>query len=183
MRERQLLLFLEATRALVDRERGEIDRRSTPISPDISLPWSGECGPDGWSAKMFLHQMLSILRPRWTYSDTERLLSGRTPLRIQVNGGSGSSLSAVLRKPGEVESWTFVSDNALRGLIRRGLRRNRPFHVLLRTQSDLAMVTVTCTKDRCEFSILSSGQDLPDSPIAGLQDLVTTQWRALQGTP
>lgn len=39
---------------------GAMAYQSIPTCPDTSLPWSDRAGPDGWSAKMFLHQTIAV---------------------------------------------------------------------------------------------------------------------------
>ena len=180
----QLPLFPEATRALVDREREEIDRRSTPISPDISLPWSGECGPGGWSAKMFLHQMLSTLRPHWTCSDTRELLSHRMPTWLQAKIAYGNSLSDALHPPLKADSYCFLSKTAVRGVLRRNALRQRDIPVLLRIHGDTMRVMVTFGKEgpRCEWPTGQKGNVLADSLKDGLTAFLGEEWRQLQET-
>lgn len=181
---RQLSLFREATHALSDQEREGIDRLSTPTCPDTSSQWSDSCGPDGFSAKMFLHQMLQISRPHWTCLDTERLLLKRMPYCIQVNGGSGSSLSAVLRKSNDAESWTYLSNDAVRGLIRRAIKRKHSLYVLLRIRNDIVRRTILFGKTgESEYWIKSKEPNLRDCQTVGLMGYLKQRLQELQGMP
>lgn len=106
--------------------RGRAGPQPTPICPDGSLPWSGDCGPGGWSAKMFLHQMLSILDSRWKPSDTERLLSVSTAETLQVRVDGGSSLSAALLPSAPDSPELYLKLRSLSALIKRAARQKRP---------------------------------------------------------
>src|SRR5574341_1707700 len=61
---KQSFLFSEAIPAL----RAPVLEVSGPLviptCPDTSLPWSQDYAHGGWSARMFLHQMLAISRFR-----------------------------------------------------------------------------------------------------------------------
>lgn len=164
----QLTLFPVVIPALSEAELGAMASRSIPISPDISLPWSENAGPGGWSAKMFLHQMMCILQPLWRPLDTERLLFVQTPLRLQVSAESEISLSDQLMQPGQAKPSSYVSQATLGGIIRRALVRNRSFRVLLRTELDTIPAIVTCLTDDCESWTVRSADDSPGSLQAGL---------------
>ncbi len=176
----QLPLFPEAIHVLSEAEQGAMAQVNTPTFPVISLPWSEDCGPGGWSAKMFLHQMMSTLRPHWTCSDTERLLCARMPIRLQVKTGSGISLSEVLKKPGKASPKAYTLPTTLIGLLRRATARGKSFRVLLRTEQDTIPAIVMFGTDDCESWTLKSASPLLDSLKDGLMDYLRQQWRALQ---
>lgn len=132
--QRQQILFVEVIPVLRDLSPGGINRRDTPISPDTSLPWSGDFAHHGWSAKMYLHQMLSTSRPAWKPSDTESLLSRLTLEISPVRVGGGKSLSEVLEKTPPASNEYYLTAQMVAGLIRHALKRRRPLQrVLLRT--------------------------------------------------
>ena len=142
-----------------------------PTSPATSLPWSEDCGPGGWSAKMFLHQMIATSRPAWNCSDTERLLSEQMPLRLHLSKESEISLSEQIKPPGRAFQDSFVSSNALRGILRRVLARNKSFRVLLRSETATIPVTVTFgNRPDCVSLTVTSEQPLPDSLLIGFLD-------------
>jgi hypothetical protein len=95
-RSRQLTFSSEEIPALHAPGLEPIDPACTPTSPDGSSPWPGDCAHDGWSARMFLHQMLSTSRSDWQPSDTESLLSRSTLAISQLRVAGGSSLSDAL---------------------------------------------------------------------------------------
>jgi len=178
----QLPLFPEAIRVLSEAERLQFTVRNIPTSPDISLPWSEESGPDGFSAKMFLHQMLSTLKPRWTVLDTKRLLSGRAPLRLQHNAESEILLSEVLKAPGRAKPSSYLNMRGMAGIIRRSIKRDRSLLVLLRTTNDTIPVTVSFGTDGPGLSIPTNASSSADSLKIGLKDCLIHALQKLQET-
>lgn len=182
----QLPLFPEAILVLSEAERDQFGELSIPICPDTFLPWSESVNLGGWSAKMFLHQILVILRPHWTVSDTEQLLQTRTPLRLRAKTDGARLLSDVLKKPGYADSRFYLSDIAARGLLRRSAKRRRDILVLLRTRGDTIRAMVTFGKKeppRLELRTARKEQNLRDFPTAGLMDYLGERWRDLQEMP
>lgn len=181
----QLNLFQEEIHALSDR-RQEAYGEAGPVltGPDTSLPWSKEAGPDGWSAKMFLHQTIKIFAPHWRCSDTERLLSEQTPIRLQAKTEQETTLSDVIKPPVQRESDFILSDKAARGLISRNIKRQRDILVLLRTPADTmrVMVTFGTGPGGLEPLIKTKEQDLPDSLLDGLTDYLKQRLRELRET-
>jgi len=151
---------------------GPSGAQNSPTFPDMSLPWSLEAGPGGWSAKMFLHQMMSASLPDWKPLDTERLLSGLTPIRLRVSAAKEITLSALVKTPGFASGCTYRTSKMVQGLIRRALARNRSFRLLLRTERDTTPVIVTFgTADSASWT-LKSEKPLPDSLKDGLLDFL-----------
>lgn len=141
-----------------------------PICPDTSLPWSADYALGGWSARMFLHQLLTTTQSHWSTWDTERLLSERTPLRFRANLGKGISLSEFVMPPDTAWFGCFRTAHMVRGLIRRALARGRSFRLLLRTEQDTIPVIVTFGSQAVDSEswTLKSGKPLPDSLANGL---------------
>lgn len=181
----QLTLFAEAIPALYEAKREQIDRRNIPTCPDITSPWLHNAGPDGYSAKMFLHQMMSNLHPHWNCLDTERLLSPQMPHRLPDKTEGAISLSDVLKKPGFADSKSYISEKASLGILKREKKRRRGILVLLRTASDTMRVTVSFGKDGepCVLRTAKSVSDFPDSLSVGLMDYLKHVWRNSQETP
>lgn len=167
----------EVIHALSEAERDQMVKADIPTSPDTSLPWSENAGQDGWSAKMFLHQMISTSWHHWKSWDTERLLSGLTPLRLQAKGGSGISLSDQLKKPGRALPKAYSLPKTIVGLFRRASARCRSFRVLLRTERDTIPVIVTFGMGSFESLMVRSEHPLPAYLLAGWLDFLR---RALQ---
>lgn len=168
---RQLTFSVEAIPALHAPELAGIARRSTPTSPDTSLPWQDDYAHDGWSARMFLHQTLSTSPSGWTPSDTEWLLSRSTlaisPLRV----ASGSSLSDALLPTAPDSPELYLTPAMVMGLARRASLRKRPLQrVLLRTRHGWRRRTVMCSSQNegYVFSIPAKQKPSKDSPEAGL---------------
>ena len=113
---RQLTLFAEAIPVPDIVARVQQQPVVAPICPDTSLPWSEDCGPGGWSAKTFLHQLLSTSTRHWQPSDTEQLLSDWIPHRRHANPEREISLSDVLERPGQSSERCFPTPKAVRGL-------------------------------------------------------------------
>ena len=127
---------------------------STPISPDSSLPWSADCAHGGWSARMFLHQMLAISRPHWTSSATESWLSSWTLGTSQLRVAGGSSLSDAMLPIAPDSPDLYLTPRMVRGLLRRALGRRRPLQrVLLRTPQGWRRRTVTCSSRGEGFAV------------------------------
>jgi len=148
----------------------------SPICPDGSLPWSADCGPNGWSAKMYLHQTLSNSLSAWNPSDTERLLSVSIVETLQVRVAGGNSCSAaLLAKPPDSED-LYLTPQMILGLIRRALKRRRPLQrVLLRTPQGWRRRTVIVSsrkKGGFDFSLPKNAKPYKDSPEAGLLDFL-----------
>lgn len=144
---------------------------SIPTSPGSFSAWSDDYAHNGWSARTFLHQMLSISLSRWKHSDTESLLSHSTlaisPLRV----AGGSSLSDALLANAPTSSELYLTPQMVSGLARRASSRKRPLQrVLLRTQQGWRRRTVTCTSqgEGYAFSIHAKQKPSKDSPEAGL---------------
>ena len=154
-------------------------------TPDISLPWSKDAGPDGYSAKMFLHQTIRTFVPHWNCSDTERLLSEQTLTRLRLKTEQGISLSDVIKPPLQTSSDFLLSDKAATGLIARNIKRKRDILVLLRTHVDTMRVRVTfgMVQGGLEPQIKTREQNLPDSLLDGLMDYLKQRLHELQETP
>ena len=156
------ILALEAT-----------EPRAIPTYPDTGLPWSEDFALGGWSARMFLHQLLCTSRPAWKPSDTEQSLSEWTPLRIQGKAGKGITLSDVIKPAGKVSEDSFRTSRMVQVLIRRALARGRSFRLLLHTERDTTPVIVMFgTREQKNFAFwtVKSEKPLPDSLAAGLLD-------------
>ena len=172
---RQLTLFVEATLAPNIPAPGPMATAGTPICPDTSLPWSDDYALGGWSARMFLHQLLTTSRWDWKPSDTESALSAATPIRLRLNADSGTLSSvnwaSIHKTPRErsVRSASMVV-----GLIRRALARGRSFRLLLVTELDTIPVIVIFTTPitGSEFFTLRSENPLPDFLRDGLKDFL-----------
>lgn len=159
---------------------------TAPTCPDTSLPWSEDFALDGWSARMFLHQLLATSRPAWKPSDTDAWLSASTPLRLRASLGSGISLSAVIRSPHEnSREPSFRTAKMVQGLIRRALARGRSLRLLLRTEQDTIPVIVMFGPPGtgCESWSLRSASDLPDCLKDGLLDFLRRHAPACAATP
>src|SRR5690554_3607946 len=161
LKSKTLPLFLEAIPVLSAAERAELGNVPVPTSPDTSSLWSDKCGPGGWSAKMFLHQMMSTLRPGWDVLDTERLLSEQTQVRLQAKTGSGISLSDVLKPPNCANLWSYRNLRQVKFLLQRALRRDRSFRVLLHGPTDMIPAIVTFGTGSLESWTVKRGKDLP----------------------
>ena len=181
----QLALFQGEIRALSGQKPGASMELIIPTCPDTSLPWSASVGPNGFSAKMFLHQTLQTLRPRWTCSDTEALLSRQMPIRIQAKTEPEKLLSDVLKKPSSANSSSYISDKAARGLIRRNIIRRRAILVLLRTDADTMRVMVTFGTEGRDYGlqIKTKEKRLPAFLLDGLTDYLRQRLHELQETP
>jgi hypothetical protein len=171
------------TRARSTAERVRMATLGAPTCPDTSLPWSEDYTLGGWSAKMYLHQLLSTSRSPWTPLDTTRLLSGSKARVLRANLGSGISLSGIIRT--ECSDVCFRTSRMVQGLIRRALARGPSLRVLLRTERDTIPVIVMfgTLKSGCEFWTLRSERVLPDSLRDGLLDFLRQHAPACMGTP
>ena len=150
-----------------------IDRANIPTCPDTSLPWSGDFALGGWSARMFVHQMLSTLLPGWRCSDTESLLSRSTLVISQVRVAGGSSVSDALLPCVPDSSDLYLTPQMVMGLLHRAAKRKRPLQrVLLRTQTGWLRKTLTVTNrdGAYECSIRPNANPCRGSPEAGLLD-------------
>jgi len=144
-----------------------------PISPDTSLPWSQDYALDGWSARMFLHQIMSISMQHWQPSDTERLLSAWIPLKLLAKVGKGISLSAIIKPPGQASSISFRTPTMVRGLLRRTLKQRKSFRLLLLAERLTIPVIVIFTKpDDYASWMVTSAKPLPVSLRDGLLDFL-----------
>jgi len=136
---------------------------------------------------MFLHQMISTFTPRWKCSDTDLLLSTQTPKRLPGKVGPGILLSDVLVVGRCKDSEQYISDMAVRGLIKRNQKicRNRSILVLLLTQHDTIPVTVIFGTEagKLEPQIREKEKDCPVSLLAGLMDYLSQRCAELQETP
>lgn len=171
----QSTLFAEEIPALHVPWPEGIVRASTPICPDTSLPWPGDFVHSGWSARMFVHQMLSTLLPGWSCSDTELLLSRSTLVISQVRVAGGSSVSDALLSCAPDSSDLYLTPQMVVGLLRRGWKRKRPLQrVLLRTPTGWLRKTLTVTsRDGVyECSIRPNANPCRGSPEAGLLDFL-----------
>jgi len=142
-----------------------------PTSPDTSLPWLGDSALDGWSARMFLHQILFTLLPGWTPLDTESFLSHSTLATLQVRVGDGKSSSEALAREAPISSRYYLTPAMVWGLARRASRRRRPLQrVLLRTPCGWRRRTVIVTSrgEGYVFSLAKNVKPSKDSPEAGL---------------
>lgn len=182
----QQTLFREEIHALSDLKQ-EISggRANVQTTPDISLPWSKDAGLDGYSAKMFLHQTIRTFAPRWSCSDTERLLSEQMPIRLQLKTEQEISLSDVIKPPMQSNSDFILSDKAAMGLISRNIKRQRDILVLLRTHADTMRVMVTFGTEAEGFEprIKTKEQNFPASLLDGLTAYLKLRLRELQETP
>lgn len=169
-----LTLFVEATRVLSTAAPVPTGGPSTPTCPDTSLPWSDDCSLGGWSAKMYLHQLLATSTPRWQPSDTERVLLGWTLRRRHAKPASGTTLSDVINPPGTTQTKCFRTAHMVQGLIRRALARGRSLRLLLRTARDTIPVIVTfgSRAGGCESWTATSASALPDFLLNGLLDFL-----------
>jgi hypothetical protein len=142
-----------------------------PTCPGTSSPWPHDCALGGWSARMFLHQMLCASRPGWRSSDTESLLSRSTLATLRARVGGGSSLSAALLPSSPDSPGLYLTPPMVSGLLRRALKRRRPLqHVLLRTPAGWLRRTLTVSSRGAGYalSIPSSANPSRGSPEAGL---------------
>lgn len=168
---RQLTFSAAEIPALPAAGRAATGQRSTPTSPDGSLPWPADSAHGGWSARMFLHQTLRTSRPGWTPSDTESWLSSWTLGTSQLRVAGGSSLSDALLPTAPDSLELYLTPQMVRGLLRRAVGRRRPLQrVLLRIPSGWRRRTVTCLSRGEGFavSIPPSASYSKDSPEAGL---------------
>lgn len=185
VRRNQLTLFTAEIPALGTAGPGG-SKPTHPTSPDISLPWSQSVGRDGWSAKMFLHQLLTISRPHWTPSDTERLLSEWTARRLRASPARESSLSDVIKPAGKAFANAFKTQRTLRSCIRRHYNGGRCLHVFVRTLDDFPMVSFlfgSNTHPDCASWIVKSASASPVCLPAGLEAFIEKLAQGSQATP
>ena len=159
--------------------------RLIPTCPDISLPWSGDYDHDGWSARMFLHQLCATSIGHWQPSDTEQLLSGWTLLHLRHNAESGISLSDIVTPIGVASQKHFRSANMLRGLIRRALAWRRSVRVLLQTEAGIIPTRITfLSKGEASACLtITSEKPLPDSLKDGLMGYLQPLLPGCAATP
>jgi len=168
-RNSQSMFFAVETPARSTVEHAAMGTLTVPTLPDTSLPWPEDTARGGWSARMFLHQLLTTSPQPWSHLDTERLLSEQTPHHLRAKLGSGISLSDVIKPPSRSYAGAYRSAKTVRGLMRRSLARGRSLRVLLRTERDTipAIVTFTTPAD-CESWTLKSENNSLDSLAVGL---------------
>jgi hypothetical protein len=178
-------LFAEATRVLADPVPVPVatDPLIIPTCPDTSLPWQEDFALGGWSARMFLHQMLCALRPGWKCSDTESLLSRSileiSPVRV---AGETTCVHAMTTTPPGLSSGLYPTPASIAGLARRAVKRKRPLQrVLLRTETGWRRKTlfVSSLGSGYEFYLPKRRNPSRDSPEAGLLDFLNAavaQW-------
>jgi len=163
---------------------GQHGDQSIPTFPDTSLPWSQDFALGGWSARMFLHQVLQSSARHWTPSDTEALLLKSMPLVLQASPGYVSSLSDAVKPAGNALLKSYCSEKMLHGLLRRALRRARSLRVLLRTHADMTPATITFgTGLDCESWTATSEKNLPGSLLDGLMDFLKARAPRCMETP
>lgn len=167
----QLILLPEVIHAPNILKLEVVGEPQLPISPDISLPWSEDYAHDGWSAKMFLHQLLSTSLPHWRPSNTEQLLSEWTPQWSQGNPEQENLLSDAIKPIGMVSLNHFASFRKIQGLLRRRLRIEKSWRLYVRTKEEVIPVIISFTNpDDCESWMLKSAKNLPDFLADGLLD-------------
>lgn len=177
-------LFSEETRARAIPAPAATEIVKAPTSPDISLPWLEDFSLNGWSARMFLHQLLTTSQPAWSISDTEQLLFESTPLKLRANLGSGISLSAVVGPIANTFDPCFRTAQMVQGLIRRALARGRSLRLLLLIEQDTIPVIVTFGSRNSDYASwrLKSEKDLPDFLADGLLDFLKQHAPSSTGT-
>lgn len=183
---RQSTFSLEEIPALHAPELAPIDARCIPTCPAGSSPWPDDCAHDGWSARMFLHQMLATSHSAWRPSDTESLLSRSTLAISQLRVAGGSSLSDALLPTAPDSPELYLTPAMVMGLLRRALKRKRPLQrVLLRTRCGWRRRTVTCTNrgGGYVFSIPTRRSFSRDSLEAGLLAYLERVAGGWSGTP
>jgi hypothetical protein len=167
-------LFAEVTRALSTPSPAPISNPCTPTLPDTSLPWLEDFALNGWSARMFLHQLQTTLELHWEPSDTDMLLSASIAPRLLAKVERESSLSENIKRPGQAFASSFPSQKTVAAAVRRALERERSFRLLLNEDSGPVPVIVTSlNQPGSERWTLRSEKPLPDSRAAGLRDLMT----------
>lgn len=169
----QLILFAVETPALHVRWPRGIEKARVPISPDTSLPWSEDYVQNGWSARMFLHQMLCTSQQLWNCSNTELLLLRSTLVISQVRVAEGNSSSEALLNSAPNSNDYYLTPRMVLGLCRRAVKRKRRLQrVLLRTQQGWRRRTLTVTNrgKAYEFSLVRNVKPSRGSPEAGLMD-------------
>ena len=171
------------TRVRSTAERVRMATQGIPTSPDTSLPWSEDCALDGWSARMFLHQLLATSRSHWTPSDTTQLLSGSKARVLRANLGSGISLSGIIVT--ECSEECFRTSRMVQGLIRRALARGRSLRLLLRTERDTIPAIVIFGSRNADYAswTLKSAKPLPDFLRDGLLDFLRQHAPGSMETP
>lgn len=144
-----------------------------PTSPDTSLPWSQDAGPGGWSAKMFVHQMLAISQRPWNCSDTERLLSRSTAPRLPGNPGRESSLSEHLAATRTPSPTCFMSQQRVSSILRRHAAKGRSFRVFWRDGADVGSAMIAFgTRGDCASVRATKLSALPVCLPDGLVDFL-----------
>lgn len=147
--------------------------QNIPTCPVTVSAWSDDAALNGWSARMFLHQLLTTSRPHWNVLDSERLLSAWTPFHIRDRAVNEISLSAVIKPAGKASEKSFMTSRTVEGIIRRAWARGRSFRLLLRIEQDtIPMIVTFGTRQNksSEYWTVKSGKPLPDSLKAGLLD-------------
>ncbi len=185
-KHRPSMSFVEATRVLRIRVPAQTAVAFTPTYPDTSLPWSDDMSHNGYSARMFLHQLLTGFRPRWKPSDTERLLSAWMPPKLRGKVGNGISFVGAFNDPGCSSAECLRTPKMVRGVIRRALARGRSLRVLLHTGRDMIPVIVTFGKPEPTDSAswtATSEKPLPAYLKDGLMDFLRQHALGCAETP
>lgn len=141
-------------------------RQNIPISPGTSCRWSDQSGRNGWSARMFVHQMCLTLFADWNYSDTELLLSNWMVHRLRPALDRESSVSDVLTIPWPDDlKGLALKPKTLRGLIRRAAKHQRNLcHVYYR-------LTQGSPIRRTRLTFTSQDADFVNSPLPNVNAL------------
>lgn len=149
------------------------EKRPAPTSPDISLPWSGECGRDGWSAKMFAHQMLATSSAHWSCSDTQALLSRLTVRRSRGNPGPVSSLLEALSCAEKPCKSCFMSAYRVGSILKRHAIAGRSFRVFSRLGAGVVSATIAFSTRGDSASVqVRNANGWPDFLKDGLMDFL-----------
>lgn len=176
--------FPGATRVHGTAGRGWDTPARTPTSPDIFLPWSDDSALGGWSAKMFLHQVLRTSRPHWQASDTERLLSAST---LRVSRGKvarATSLSRVLKPTRlRLSEPSEVTPASMRCLVRKCTRLGRSLRVLVCADgAALPMIVSFGRKDGSDAWTARSARPSQGCQLGGLLECLRALVRDCAGT-
>lgn len=182
--EQAHLWWLAAIPAHVDQRRDQSGKANIPTCLDTSLPWLQDAARNGWSARMFLHQMIKISAPHWTPSDTEMLLSQQMPLRLQLKTDGAISLLDQMDPINYDNSANYLSSRAICGLLNRSARRHQPVFVLLRTDKDMTLGTITYGKaDDCESLTVKNADGSQDFLTDGLQKYLRQELQRCMAIP
>ncbi len=174
-RTKQLTWFAGEIPALAAPWPKGIDKATIPTSPDTSLPWLVDRAHGGWSARIFVHQMLRTSQPDWSSSDTELLLSRSTLGISQVRVAGGRSLSDALLTVAPHSPELYLTPQMVLGLASRAEKRRRPLQrVFLRTRRGWRRRTLTVSSrdGAFVFSLPKNAKPCKGSPEAGLMDFL-----------